>query len=333
MGLRPEPVVSHADELLGDLDARVPSNRGLRFATGFEPLDDALGGGIGLHELTVIGGAAGAGKTIAALQWARSIAMAGRPVIYTSFQHSSAHLLRRLLALEIGSLARPDEAATARRLQNIAQEVVIGAAPLRALLAEPLGEEAYGRIRSYGAALQLVAGSAATTGLPEIARLIDTHAGRGSALFVDPFDRIQSDSTDENRVAELAGSEGPGAASRRRRRRRRVRRLLGSDCVAAETPPPLGGNRHRGVRRLGRDGQSPPAPRAFGRPSHLGIVTAPHGLQHCQAPRRSDRPPPGVRRRAGTLPIRPEWIVPHGRTRRSLCSRTGSTLHLSCLDD
>ncbi len=46
--------------------------------TGFSALDRVLVGGLRTQNLTLIGGRPGAGKTIALLQWARSMALAGR---------------------------------------------------------------------------------------------------------------------------------------------------------------------------------------------------------------------------------------------------------------
>jgi len=78
-------------------------------ATGFDPLDAALGGGVGVQDLVIVGGRPGVGKTVVALQWARWMAMQGRPVVFACYEHGERALLARLFALELGTLARPDE--------------------------------------------------------------------------------------------------------------------------------------------------------------------------------------------------------------------------------
>lgn len=90
-------VIDEADEkvMQGDLEDYVP------IATGFDPLDGLIGGGLRKTELILLGGAQGIGKTIATLQIARNIAM--RPdqyVFYLSYEHTEAHLMHRLLCLE-----------------------------------------------------------------------------------------------------------------------------------------------------------------------------------------------------------------------------------------
>ncbi|GAB4549683.1 MAG: hypothetical protein OHK0023_14630 [Anaerolineae bacterium] len=79
----------------GDLSDFVPQ------PTGFDPLDGFIGGGLRRTELVLLGGAQGVGKTIAALQMARNIAM--RPdqfAFYLSYEHTESHLMSRLLCLE-----------------------------------------------------------------------------------------------------------------------------------------------------------------------------------------------------------------------------------------
>ena len=78
-----------------------------------------------------LGGRPGVGKTVASLQWARWMAMQGNTAIYVCYEHSPHSLLGRLLALELGSLARPDEVVELTRLRTIAQEVALGASPAR----------------------------------------------------------------------------------------------------------------------------------------------------------------------------------------------------------
>jgi replicative DNA helicase len=72
--------------------------------TGFDLLDLVMEGGLRAHDLMVLGGNPGVGKTVAALQMARRIAQQGRPVLYASFEHDTDAMLGRLLALETMAL-------------------------------------------------------------------------------------------------------------------------------------------------------------------------------------------------------------------------------------
>lgn len=79
------------------------------YSTGLAPIDTLLEGGYqeGLH---VIGGITGGGKTSFALRLARMNALAGRPVIYATFEQSKHELWNRLASsvtrIPYGSLKR-----------------------------------------------------------------------------------------------------------------------------------------------------------------------------------------------------------------------------------
>lgn len=90
-------VLNDANEQVvrGDLSEFVPQ------PTGFDPLDGLIGGGLRKTELLLLGGAQGIGKTIAALQIARNIAIrSDQFVFYISYEHTENHLMSRLLCLE-----------------------------------------------------------------------------------------------------------------------------------------------------------------------------------------------------------------------------------------
>jgi len=193
--------------LLAEARPTAPLPRATAFPTGFEPLDDVLGGGVRPQDLLLLGGRPGIGKTVASLQWARWMAMQGQTAIYVCYEHSPQSLLGRLLALELGSLARPDEVVELRRLRTIAQEVALGASPATALTTDPLGEEAFHRLQQYGPRLHLVQGSGLRTGVVELARVVSQHRVGPTALFVDYLQKIpvlRDLGPDEERTTHLA---------------------------------------------------------------------------------------------------------------------------------
>ena len=241
-----------AADLLAGIGPHAPQARATQFPTGFQPLDDVLSGGMRAQDFVLLGGRPGVGKTVASLQWARWMAMQGHTAIYVCYEHSPHSLLGRLLALELGSLARPDEVVELTRLRTIAQEVALGALPATALTTDPLGEEAYHRLQDYGPRLRLIQGSGLRTGVVELARIVSKHRDGATALFVDYLQKIpmtgNSGSADERTthlaerlkelamVAEvpviaLAASDREGLVSRRLR----LHHLRGSTALAHES--------------------------------------------------------------------------------------------------
>jgi replicative DNA helicase len=216
--------------------------------TGFQLLDDVLRGGFHPGELILVGGRPGIGKTVAALQWARSCARDDRDVLYICFEHSPEDLLGRLLAMELGFLARPDEVGELTTLRELTQEIALGAAPMRALTSTPLGEEAYGHVARYGAHLHLVEASS-STGIDEIADL--AHRTDPALVIVDYLQKVAQpsslvdDAERTTRTAEalkemairmqlpvvaLAAADRDGLTARRLR----IHHLRGSTALAHE---------------------------------------------------------------------------------------------------
>jgi replicative DNA helicase len=250
------PITDHvgmgtAFDLLAGIGPDSRQARATQFPTGFEPLDDILRGGIRAQDLMLVGGRPGIGKTVASLQWARWMAMQGHTAIFVCYEHSPHSLLGRLLALELGSLARPDEVVELSRLREIAQEVALGASPATALTTDPLGEEAYHRLQQYGPRLHLVQGSGLRTGVGEIARIVSEHRDGSTAVFVDYLQKIPVEGTALNTeerttflterlkelamvtevaVVALAAADKIGLSSRRLR----LHHLRGSTALAHE---------------------------------------------------------------------------------------------------
>ncbi len=197
-------VMSEANEqvIRGDLSDYVP------LPTGFDPLDGYIGGGLRKTELVLLGGAQGIGKTIAALQMARNIAM--RPdqyAFYLSYEHTETHLMNRLLCLE--SINPPEvDARNGLKLKDLydiiisqrAREELVrreaGATggSLQAILREnPRTSMALARMGRYANRLLLVKASPAVTTLRAIremtARLAEATNGNVT-VFVDYLQKV-----------------------------------------------------------------------------------------------------------------------------------------------
>jgi replicative DNA helicase len=194
-------VMSEANEkvIQGDLVDYVP------MATGFDPLDGFIGGGLRKTELILLGGAQGIGKTIATLQIARNIA--SRPdqyAFYLSYEHTETHLLHRLLCME--SISPPEmDVNQGIKLRDLYQVIVAqrakgfmgkggGAASLQDILQDnEKTATALARISRYSDRLILLKASPAVTNLRAIkemtARLCEATNGN-LTVFVDYLQKI-----------------------------------------------------------------------------------------------------------------------------------------------
>jgi replicative DNA helicase len=243
--------VRAADLLTGvrDNNSRVLPNA-VRFPTGMQPLDDVLGGGFQPQDLVLITGRPGVGKTITALQWARSVAMRDLEAIYVCYEHSQEVLLARLLALEIASEAKPEEIHTVDQLAQRAQEAVFGARPFDEILEDPIVAAAVERLQSYARKLLLVQASGRATDVEAIDRIVADFE-HPVAVFVDYLQKIPTRPVlnDENeRSTVLAESLKELAITRKAvvvaiaaadraalyERRLRLRHMRGSSALAYE---------------------------------------------------------------------------------------------------
>lgn len=152
------------------------------FATGFDPLDDVLGGGLRGGELTLLGGPQGQGKTVLALQVARNVAAAGGRATFVSYEHDVEQLLERLLALEAADADELD----APTLSDVRRALRVDDAgrPLADRLGPP-GRAAVEALRSYGDRLRLVRASGSRTGVAEVSALVD-----GGLIVVDYLQKV-----------------------------------------------------------------------------------------------------------------------------------------------
>jgi replicative DNA helicase len=168
---------------------RVPT---ARIATGFDLIDRVLDGGLRAHDLMLLGGSPGVGKTVAALQLARHVAIHGRTALYLSYEHDEPTMLGRLLALELGEMSRPNIAPEIDRLRGVVVEASAGFRSLdEAIRTEPLVADACERISSYADRLLLVRGSGAHTDLALIeAAVTASGTDDGGVLVVDYLQKV-----------------------------------------------------------------------------------------------------------------------------------------------
>lgn len=153
--------------------------------TGFGLLDRVLDGGLRQHDLILLGGAPGVGKTVAALQIARHVASTGRQVVYLSYEHDEPTMLGRLLALELGEMATPENAPELDHLRQVVVDATAGFRDLSGVVArEPLVAEAVRRLDAYADELLLVRASGRATDLATIEALVPTTSHHEEGLVV-----------------------------------------------------------------------------------------------------------------------------------------------------
>jgi len=200
-----------ATSVLLDAEARSRHRLATRltpFATGYEPLDAVLGGGVRAQDLVLAAGRPGVGKTIAMLQWARNIAMTGGRAVYACYEHSEDALLTRLLCLEIGDQARPEDVPTLDKLRMLVHEVVLGARDLRDLIETfPIAADAYDVFRGYADRLELLRATGQTD-VPALSSIARERADSGAVVVVDYLQKVPVSQAGEesDRVTRVAGA-------------------------------------------------------------------------------------------------------------------------------
>jgi replicative DNA helicase len=190
---RPIRVPRSVTEVFGDLDRALRAGNATQLVpipTGFQPLDRVLGGGLHPGELILAGGAPGVGKTILTLQWARNIAAGGATAIYVCYEHEEAHLLLRLLAMEMGELPGSTDPEMERLRDEIIAAAGSGTGLGEVLEAEALARRAYERVEGYADRLWLLRASGTYTGLPEIEQILVDRIKGPTVLFVDYLQKV-----------------------------------------------------------------------------------------------------------------------------------------------
>ena len=144
------------------------------------------------------------GKTIAALQMARTVALSGAHAVYVCYEHEEVALATRLLALEA---ATGDHATGAGH--QIPQLLLSGARTHRGLIEtlaeDPLVAAALTRLRTYADRLTLVRASGPHTGLGATEQLVSTTEQRGdrAVVFVDDLQKVAITPTPSHEVEKV----------------------------------------------------------------------------------------------------------------------------------
>lgn len=219
--------------------------------TGFQPLDQILGGGIRPGELYLVGGNPGVGKTLLLMQWARHIAQQGTPVTYACFEHNESTILGRLLALELGErrAGLPGSQLRSDEVDLFVRRLTSG----RGISTDQLDSDEIQQLRDslqgYGDLLRFTRGAGSRTKLSDLERYVANNGDR--VLFVDYLQKVSADilSKDESEkvtyvvegLKDLALQSGLAivavvAADRDalRARRLRLHHLRGSSALAYE---------------------------------------------------------------------------------------------------
>jgi replicative DNA helicase len=161
---------------------------------GFEPLDRVLGGGLKTHDLLVLAGRPGVGKTILTLQMARNLALGGATVVFACYEHSPVALLTRLITLEIGSIELPTTSQWYRvdGVRALLAEVASGRVSLASASLDPLLRAALANVNEYAHRLHLVHARPSETGLDELHNILQRVQDGPTILFVDYLQKVRA---------------------------------------------------------------------------------------------------------------------------------------------
>jgi replicative DNA helicase len=159
------------------------NSAGRVWKTGFEVLDVGVGGGFRAGSLVLLAGPQGLGKSTFALQIARNIAAAGRPVVYFSYEHDAEDMTQKLLAMEAGELDESDQV----RMGNIraAFDDLWVSSLERRMEGVICGAEALAKVASYSEYLYLHRSTGSRTDLATIQQVAeDVRSLTGANPFV-----------------------------------------------------------------------------------------------------------------------------------------------------
>ncbi len=171
------------------------------WATGLQPLDTHLGGGLHDGDLALLAGPQGTGKTTVSLQVARNVVVAGGHATYVCFEHTPAQLVERLIVMEM-ALATGDLAPLQDEIRT---RLARGSTDLVTALSDlPGALQALRTIDGYGSRLRFVGARGDLTSLDDIGRV--AAAAPAGLLVVDYLQKVHAgaDLTEDVQVARAA---------------------------------------------------------------------------------------------------------------------------------
>lgn len=182
-------------QVMEEVEGQVAGGDVARFrplATGFEPLDEVLNGGLRPGELLVLGGPFGVGKTIWGLQVARNVVLSGEDngAIYVCYEHDRAHLMSRLMCLESAEQGYRDP-LTLRKLADMAIGTDDGLGLVSRLRRMGRYAALLDTMDSYADRLVLVKASGDTSTLDRIRWWVQEIAAVGSQRLLLVVDYLQ----------------------------------------------------------------------------------------------------------------------------------------------
>ena len=161
--------------------------------TGFGGLDLAVGGGLRAGSLILLAGPQGLGKSTFALQIARNTALAGRPVIYFSYEHDAEDLTQKLLAMEAGELDESDQVRL-NAVRAVFDDLWVSSLERR-LESVPSGPEALARVAKYSELLFLHRSTGTRTDLEAIqtaVQAVNELTGANPLVVVDYLQKVKT---------------------------------------------------------------------------------------------------------------------------------------------
>ena len=197
------------DVLASIVHGQNDTNRiGNRLPTSFQPLDDLLGGGMAAQDLVLLGGKPGVGKTVAMVQWARSMAKAGNRVLFASYELSEHNLLGRLMLSELAPRTRHLDPQARREISRIVRDSARSGSVGDDPQVRQVIRHAYDAIDSYADRLLFQRVSGLHTGPVELEELARDWVGPGGAMFVDYLQKVpvRGAKDDAERVLRVAES-------------------------------------------------------------------------------------------------------------------------------
>lgn len=194
---------SVADLMSGLRSGAQQGGRSVAFATGFDPLDLVLEGGIRTHDLVLVGGAPGVGKTIATLQWARHVATTGQSAVYACYEHDELSLLARLLSMELGYLAAEGAEVTQEARRAIVAFTAGEVTLPQAMASQPILQAVHDRLEAYADRLWLSKVSGSRTTVDQLAALAAEHTAGEMILFVDYLQKVPVRPEPENEAEKV----------------------------------------------------------------------------------------------------------------------------------